>query len=329
MMRIPSLALSAAVVAACVLFSVWTYDGWGKQRAARAYAQEHAEREHRAASAFRDLQRLGDKEDLSAQIERADRFLRDFAGTVLESEVQRLRAAYLLRLDERDMESVRAYSAAHPLNFPTRRKRYQHYLELHPDGAFVAEANAALRTIDADWDKHDFRAVRDSYQAHPGDVKELQMLCRSYLAVHANGRFRTAARDLLRWTERVTQTGEYHVVLKHGSFDRQVAYLFSRGPSLSVAIEVNGVRHGPSNIVPHSYQPEWNYAFPRLIRWKLGDSVRILVTDNYYWKRPLLDIVSDENDPLAMLLLCGEVSVGKNSLTFASDFTMPVMPAIE
>lgn len=375
-------SLLAAILTACALFSVWTYDTWAKQRAAQSHAHEFAERltqlrrhaadpdadaetvwqelqsfhrdfpehdvdgdwrsfreklkqrrdaerERRSETAFRELQRLGERSELSNRIDQADHFLGTFAGTAHELEVRRGRAACLLRLDERDIESARAYSNAHPLNFQTRRERYQRYLERRPDGAFAAEAKSALEQIDADWDKHDFRAVRDHYQAHPGGVKDLQSLCRSYLAVHSNGRFRTAARDLLRWTERVTEPGEYRVVLKSGSFDPKVAHFFSRGPSLSVEIEVNGIRYGPSNIVLRNYQPEWNYEFPRRIRWKLGDSVRIVVTDNYYWKRRVLDLVSEENDPVAMRLLSCEVCAGKNSLTFASDFTMPVMPAIE
>ncbi|MHB1425853.1 MAG: TRAFAC clade GTPase domain-containing protein [Gemmataceae bacterium] len=288
-----------------------------------------AERERRAESSFGELERLGEKGDLSARIEQADRFLHEFAGTSHEYEARRRRSAFLLRLEERDVESARAYSAAHPLNFQTRREHYQRYLERHPEGAFAKEVNEALRNLDGDWDKHDFRAVRDYYQAHPGDVKELQARCRSYLAVHANGRFRAAARDLLRWTERVTQPGEYRVVLKNGSFDRKAAHFFSRGPSLSVEIEVNGVRYGPSNIVARDYQPEWNYEFPRRIRWKLGDSIRIVVTDNYYWDRRVAEISSDENDLLAMRLLSGEVNSGKNSLTFESDFALPVLPKIE
>jgi hypothetical protein len=292
-------------------------------------ARLDAERERRAEIAFGELERAGEKSDLAARIDRADRFLRDFAGTSHESEVRRRRDAYLLRFDERDIETARAYSAAHPLNFQTRRERYQRYLERHPDGAFVGEANEALKNLDADWDKHDFRAVRDHFQEHPGDVKELQVLCRSYLAVHTNGQFRDAAHDVLRWTERVTQPGEYRVVLKSGSFDRKVAYFLSRGPSLSVEIEVNGVRYGPSNIVRRSYQPEWNYEFPRRVRWKLGDRVRILVTDNYFWDRRVVEIASEENDPLAVRLLSGEANSGKNSLTFESDFTMPAMPKIE
>jgi hypothetical protein len=288
-----------------------------------------ADRERRARRAFEEIQRTGQQNELAARVEQADRFLRDFAGTRHESEVRRVRAACLLRLDERDIETARAYSSSQPLNFQTRREHYQRYLERHPDGAFVPEANEALKDIDRDWDKHDFRAVRDHFQARPGDVKELQVLCRSYLAVHQHGRFRDTAYELLRWTERVTQPGEYRVVLKRGTFDRKVAHFFSRGPSLFVEIEVNGVRYGPSNIVPRNYQPEWNYEFPRRVRWKLGDSVRIIVTDNYYWYRCAGDISSEENDPLAMRLLSGEASVGKNSLTFESDFTMPAMPKIE
>lgn len=288
-----------------------------------------AERERHAERLFNDLERGGEKGDLAARVELADRFLRDFAGTTHESEVRQRRAACLLRLDERDIEVARVYSAREPLNFHTRREHYQHYLERHPDGAFSIEANETLQSIESDWDKHDFRAVRDHFQAHPGDVKELQVLCRSYLAVHSHGRFRDAARDLLRWTERVTQPGEYRVVLKSGNFDRKVAHLLSRGPSLCVEIEVNGIRYGPSNIVARSYQPQWNYEFPRRIRWKLGDNVRIRVTDKYYWDRPVGDVWSEDNDPLGIRMLSGEIPVGTNTLTFESDFRMPELPKIE
>jgi hypothetical protein len=287
------------------------------------------ERERRAERAFAELEGVSDKMNLAERIEQTDRFLQGFSDTTRESAVRRLRAAWLLRLEERDIESARAYSASQPLNFQTRRERYQRYLELHPSGAFVKEAMTALASIAADWDRHDFRTVRDHFQAHPGDVKELQVHCRSYLAVHPDGRFRDSAHELLRWTERVTQPGEYRVVLKSGNFDRKVAYFLSRGPSLSVEIEVNGIRYGPSNIVARSYQPEWSYEFPRRVRWKLGDSVRIMVTDHYYWNRGVGDVWTDDSDPLGMRMLSGAVAVGTNTLTFESDFTMPVLPKIE
>jgi hypothetical protein len=292
-------------------------------------ARYDAERERKARAAFADLERLERRGDLALLAEQADRFLRDYPGTPHESEVRRRRAGYVLRLDERDIDEARAYSAKEPLNFQTRRERYQRYLERHPEGAFAREAHDALAAIDADWDKHDFRAVRDHFAEHPGDVKELERLCRSYQAVHPRGRFREAAQDVLRWTERVTQPGEYRVVLKSGSFDRGVAFWLSRGPYLSVEIEVAGVRYGPSNIVARSYTPEWNYEFPRRVRWKLGDGVRIIVTDNYYWRRRVVEINSDDGDPLALRLLSGETPSGANSLTFESDFTLPAMPKIE
>jgi GTPase SAR1 family protein len=310
-------------------FPEHTIDGEWQEFRNTLKRRADAERERHADAAFAELDGTSVQDDLAARIEHADRFLRDFEGTAHASEVRRRRAAYLLRLDEHDMDTARAYSAAHPLNFQTRREHYQRYLERHPDGAFAAEANTALKNIDGDWDKHDFRAVRDHFQDKPGDVKELQLLCRSYLAVHTEGRYRDAARDLLRWTERVTQPGEYRVVLKSGDFDHKAAHFFSRGLSLSVEIEVNGVRYGPSNIVTRSYQPEWNYEFPRRIRWKLGDSVRIFVTDNYYWDRKVAEIVSEESDPLAMRLLSGEVHSGKHTLTFESDFSVPTIPKIE
>jgi hypothetical protein len=94
-------------------------------------------------------------------------------------------------------------------------------------------------------------------------------------------------------------------------------------------IEVNGVRYGPSTIVPRSYEPEWNYEFPRKVRWKRGDPVRIVVTDNYYWRRQVADIRSDEKDLLAMDWLSGEIEFGGNSLVFESDFQKPRMPKVE
>ena len=121
--------------------------------------------------------------------------------------------------------------------------------------------------------------------------------------------------------------GEYTVKLVSGSFEKKAAATVSRGPYLSVKIEVNGVPHGPSTIVSRSYDPEWNYAFPRPVRWKTGDSVRVVVVDNYYWKRT----VSDETfeGPLAMRKLTGELPVKYGRVTFATDFKMPVLPKAE
>ncbi len=283
----------------------------------------------KAQAAYDELVRTETRRaDLSALVDRADAFLREFPGTPPESEVRARRARYLARLDERDIATARDYSAAHPLNFQTRLEHYRRYLDQHPGGgAFTREAEQALRTIDAEWDKYDFRSVRDHYTAQPADIPELVARCRSYLAAHPHGQFAGSATELLRWSERVTAPGEYRVVLREGQFDKSVARFFSRGPKLSVEIEVNGVRHGPSNIVYNRYDPEWNYEFPRRIRWKLGEPVHIWVTEHSWKDRVVMDVES--GDPLAIRLLCGEVNSGPNRITFESDFTMPALPRIE
>jgi hypothetical protein len=267
--------------------------------------------------------------DLSILLAHTEQFLHDHAGSRLEDEVRHRRSAYLARLEERDIEAARNYSARYPFLFQARREQYQRYLDKHPTGAFAAEAAGALKTIEADWDKHDFRALRDHFLDNPGAIAELVTHCRTYQAAHPQGRFATPVTDLLRWSERVTAPREYRVILRNGWFEKRLARFFSRGPDLSVEIEVAGVRYGPSNIVVNQYEPEWNYEFPRRIRWKLGDPVRIRVTDHDYWDRVMVDILSGDGDPLAMQLLSGDAWCGKNRVTFESDFTMPNLPKIE
>src|SRR5262249_25132178 len=82
--------------------------------------------------------------DLQALLAQADRFLNDYPGSSHQPEVRRRRAAYVLRLDERDIEPARAFSAKFPLDFAARREHFQRYLDRHPGGAFVPEADAAL-----------------------------------------------------------------------------------------------------------------------------------------------------------------------------------------
>jgi hypothetical protein len=301
-----------------------------QQLRAMMKARRDAARERQAEIAFADLERAEKQGDLVALVRDADDFLRDHTDSALADVVRRHRASYLRQIDERDMEAARAYSAKQPLNFFTRREQYQRYLQRHPDGAFADEARTQIRTVEADWDKHDFRAVADHFQQQPGDIKELERLCHAYLAAHADGRFKDSAKELLRFGERVTRDGEYKVVLRSGDFDHSSrAHMLSRGPSLAVEAEVNGVRHGPSNIVARRYDPDWNYDFPRPVHWKMGDSVRIVVTDHYYWNRTICEITSDANDPFALRLLSGEVCSGKHRLVFESDFHMPVLPKIE
>jgi hypothetical protein len=96
-----------------------------------------------------------------------------------------------------------------------------------------------------------------------------------------------------------------------------------------VELEVNGIRYGPSSIVYNRYYPDWDYEFPRPIRWQLGQSVRIVVTEHSWKDRIVADISSEDNDPVGLRLLTGEVASGANRLTFESNFTMPVLPKIE
>lgn len=270
------------------------------------------------------------KTDLEALVIQADQYLRDYLGSPHETDVRRRRAAYLLRLDEHDIQTARDYSTRQPFNFQTRRELYQRYLDKYPSGgAFTKEAEAALRAVAADWDRHDFRTVRDHFVARPGDIPELVARCRTYLAVHPHGRFTSTASVLLRWSERVTVPGEYRVVLKSGSFDRGVGRWFTRGPKLSVELEVNGVRYGPSPIVKNRYDPDWDFEYPRRVSWKLGDAVRIRVTDHNWKDQVVMDIASDEGDPLALRLLSGEAWSGHSCLTFESDFVLPKLPKIE
>jgi hypothetical protein len=284
-----------------------------------------------AQKALDELQRAAEgSNDLTGLIRRADAFLSEYPGTSSESEARRWRDALVFRLDERDIQEARTYSARQPVNFQTRREHYQRYLERHPaGGAFTKEAETALRTIAADWDKHDFRAVRDHFVGRPGDLKGLAAHCRRYLAVHTEGKFRKSASELLRWSERVGAPGEYRVVLRNGQFEKSVGRWFSKGPKLSVELEVNGIRYGPSTICYNRYDPEWDYEFPRRIRWKMGDAIVIRVTEHSWSDRLVVEIASDENDPLSLRLLAGEVSAGGHWLKFESDFALPVLPKIE
>lgn len=285
----------------------------------------------RAERAYDEFRRAAERtDDLPAVIVLADSFLRDFSGTPPESEVRRCRELFVRRLDERDIQTARDFSAVHPLKFATRREHYQHYLEKHPGGGgFAHEAEAALRQIADQWDKHDFRQVRDRFVKEPGNVAAIASLCRQYLASHPGGRFRASATELLRFGERISSPGDYRVVLHNGHFDKSAASYFSRGPKLSVEIEVAGIRYGPSTIASNNYDPEWNFEFPRRVRWKLGEAVVIRVTEHSWRNTVVFEAKSDGDDPLALRLLAGQIFAGNNYVNFGTDFSIPTLPEIE
>ena len=301
-----------------------------KELRAAIKSRHNDEQARRAQRAFDDLLSAESRSaDLPSLVEQADRFLEKFADTPSSSEVRTRRDGYLSRLDEGVIEIARAYSAKNPFNFQTRHEHYQRYLDKYPAGSHASEALAATQVIQSDWDKYDFRGVRDHFLAKPGDIPELVTRCRTYLAVHPSGRFTSSATELLRWSERVTAIGDYRVTLLDGEFERKIARFLSRGPDLSVEIEVAGVRHGPSSFTKNRYYPEWNYEYPRRIRWKLGDPVTVRIIDNDWRKRTVVEISSADGDPLAIRMLTGELWSGNNRVTFASDFRMPVLPTIE
>ena len=286
-----------------------------------------AKRESDARLALRDLERAEQSASLPALVDQATKLLPLMRGTSVERELLERRERYLKRIDERDFETARDYSTRYPDHFYTRKQKYQQYLDRHPGGGYLSQARIALVRIAGEWDRHDFRAVVDRFKSKPADVKELRKLCRAYLSAHPEGQYRDKSTELMRWCDKVSEVGEYTVTLKSGSFSKKVAHLVSRGAYLSVEIEVDGVRHGPSTIVKRSYSPEWDYEFPRRVRWKLGDSVRVIVTDNYFWKRKVADVTFD--DDLAIRKLMGEVEVTHGSVTFSCDFTMPSLPKVE
>jgi hypothetical protein len=259
----------------------------------------------------------------------AEKLVQVHAKTRLAGELRRRRDGFYRRAEEREIELARAASAKDPIDFPARLQPYQQYLDHHPLGVFAPEARQSIDGIALEWDKHDFRRIRDHYLRAPGDVRELSSRCLAYQATHPNGLYRSYAGELMRWSERVSRPGEYRVTLQNGEIERRLARWFSRGPDVSVTLEVGGVLHGPSNITVNSYKPEWNYEFPRRVRWQLGDPIRVRVTDHDYWDRVIIDVVSSDNDPIALALLNGDISVGASRLFFTTDFTMPSLPNIE
>ena len=84
--------------------------------------------------------------------------------------------------------------------------------------------------------------------------------------------------------------------------------------------------HGPSPIVPNSYNPIWDYTLDRPIRWKLGDAVTIRVIDHDWSDSVVKTITSRKGDPLAIRNISGPVKASKGipaELVFESDFAMP------
>src|SRR5262249_15095266 len=244
---------------------------------------------------------------LADQIERARQFLAEHPDSPSRIEVQHRLDAYLLRLDENDIEKARDYSRRFPTQFATRIERYQEYLKRHQAGGrYLSEAIDAKDRILREWDTYAYRQAYDHLVAHPDDVAEVARRLREYLREQPDGRHAADARRYLEWWDKVTVPSPYRVTLRRGEVERTVGkYLAGSGPDLGVVIEVAGTVYGPSSVIRDSYRPIWDYTFPQPITWKLGDPVTIRLVD-YDWSASDVYILnSRQGDPLAMRLLSG------------------------
>ena len=269
------------------------------------------------------------RKHLEGLVAQADRVMEEFGDTALAAKIHEKRTGYIRRIDEQDFDTALTYSRTSPLNFATRKERYGQYLSRHPQGGFAKEANAAIAEIENAWDKHDFRQVRDLYVKKPAEFDELTARCTRYLAVHDTGRYRDKARELIAWAGRVNQQRDYTVKVVKGDFSTKLGRWFTRGPDLSVTIEVNGIKHGPTNVLKNNYDPKWDYEFPRSVTWKPGDTVRIIVRDHDFWGRTIIDYESSDGDKLAMRMLSGKFEHDEHAIWFESDFRVPTVPEID
>jgi GTPase SAR1 family protein len=272
--------------------------------------------------------------ELRDLIDRAQQFLAEHQQSEWRAEVERKLEGYVKALDTRDVDRAREYSRQYPTNFPTRIERYQDYLRAHQTGGrYISEATEAKDQILREWDSYAYRLAYDHLAAHPEDVAEAARRLRDYLQDHHDGRFAAEARAYLDWWEKVSQPGDYKVTLRRGEVDAIAnKYLSGGGPDLGVVIEVGGVSYGPSPVVPNTNRPIWEYTFPRPIRWKLNDPVTIKVVDHDWSDSTVKVLNSRKGDPLAMRNLATTIRSEKGlktTLTFASDFFIPMLPKPE
>jgi hypothetical protein len=271
--------------------------------------------------------------DLAAVIESTRSFLSEHPASALRSEAEELLKQATHRVDEAGIQSARNFSRNYPTNFATRRRKYEEYLEAHPQGgAFVREALDALAQIDRDRDTYTYRKAFDHARTYPADIPVIARLLQSYLDTVPDGRFVPAAKQYLEWWARIQSPQDYRVTLLRGRVEPSVGKYFSGGgPDLAVKLWVGGIEYGPSSIAPNSYDPIWNHTFAKPVRWKYGDPVSIRILD-HDWSSGgtgIYRINSPKGDPLAMKLLSGTVrpaSGGRTELEFRSDFKIPPLP---
>ena len=268
--------------------------------------------------------------ELRDLIDRAQQFLAEHPQSEWRPEVERKLEGYVKALDDRDIDRARQYSKQYPTNFATRIERFQDYLRGHQTGGrFISEATEAKDRVLREWDTYTYRLAYDHLAAHPDDIGEVARRLRDYLHDHHDGHFANDAKAYLDWWEKVSRPGDYRVTLRRGEIDKSVGkYLAGGAPDLGVALEVGGVAYGPSPVVPNTHRPIWEFPFPHTVRWKLNDPVTIKIID-HDWSDSVVKVLnSRKGDPLAIRNLSNTIRSEKGlkvSLTFASDFQMPVL----
>jgi hypothetical protein len=280
------------------------------------------------------LARLESLESLDEAMRLVDALANRDHPAETKEEIAKRRALIVQKIDRRNFAHAKEHSTKNPKSYAERLTKYQTYLEQHPTGDHAHEAREELAKVVKEWDRAEYQEIREAFFKNPSELDEHRKRGEAYLKSHTKGEFRPRISELLAWCDKVSQPNDYTLTLKSGSFSKanatftnKPAAMFSWGPSLSVQLEVGGKSYGPSTIVKNTYTPTWDYEFPRKIRWKLGDEVRISVTDNYFWKRKVGDI-SFSTDPLAFAKLNGEVELKLGKLTFSSDFSLPNLPPV-
>ncbi|WZO98352.1 hypothetical protein EP7_005413 [Isosphaeraceae bacterium EP7] len=263
--------------------------------------------------------------DLADVIARAQIFMSEHPRSRWRGEANDLLERSVKQVDDRDIERARQFSRDHRTSFAARIERYDDYLKAHRDGGqSISEATEAKNRILAEWDAYSYRLAYDHWVAHPDDAAEVATRLRSYLQDHPDGHYTRDAQTFVTWWEKVIAPGQYRVTLKWGEFPPEV------GKNLAVVLEVAGVTHGPSPVIPNTLRPIWQYTFPRPITWKLGDPVTIKVVRDVGWfssnLKPLITLQTPKGDALGMRLLTGPIKPsrgGKTTLVFESDFAIP------
>ena len=272
--------------------------------------------------------------DLPEMVHQVKSFLDEHPQSRLRPEAEELLAGFVRRLDESHFEKARQATRQYPTNFALRIRKYQEYLDAHRSGGqFVSEAMEAIDKIERERDLYMYRLAYDHFTAHPDDLSEVSRRLRSYLEINPQGRRAADAQGFLKWFEKVSVPGQYHVTLRRGEVEPGVGkYLAGGGPDLGVEIWVGGVKYGPSPVVRNTHRPIWDYTFSRPITWKLGDPVVVRILDHDWSKSVVYTLSSPKDDPLAIKMLCGTVRPSKGGstrLVFSSDFALPKLASPE